>query len=130
MSMSDELMILTIEKMQIELKRAMEDIQLLMAELQGRSSPVNVEKVSEGPVKAKRVIKLMKGSKAEGVKKKPTGIVTWNAFISEIRSEMQKSSDTKIKNEEVIAKATATKLADPDAYKAFCNNWLAAHPVL
>lgn len=133
--MSDELMILTIEKMQIELRRAMEDIELLSVELQRRASPVpldtSFQTVSSEPaeparlvepVKAKRVIKLK--AKPEEVKKKPTGIVTWNAFLSQIRTEMQSVSEVKVKNEDVVAKATSTKLADPEGYKTFCAEWL------
>lgn len=136
--MSDELMILTIEKMQIELRRAMEDIELLTMELQRRASPVHLDTSFQTassepaeparllePVKIKRVIKLK--PKTEEIKKKPTGIVTWNAFISQIRSEMQQSSEVKVKNEDVVAKATSTKLADPEAYKAFCAEWLLTH---
>ena len=133
--MSDELMILTVEKMQIELRRAMEDIELLTVELQRRTSPVPVETSFHAepaqtpqviqPAKARRVIKLK--AKAEDVKKKPTGIVTWNAFLSQVRNEMQSLSDVKVKNEDVVAKATSTKLADPEAYKAFCVEWLSKH---
>jgi len=138
MSMSDELMILTIEKMQIELRRAMEDIELLSMELQRRTSPVQLDMSFQTassepveppqlvqPVKVKRVIKLK--PKTEEVKKKPTGIVTWNAFLSQIRNEMQSLTEIKVKNEDVVAKATSTKLADPEVYKAFCADWLHTH---
>jgi len=136
--MSDELMILTIEKMQIELRRAMEDIELLSMELQRRTSPVQLDMSFQTassepveppqlvqPVKVKRVIKLK--PKTEEVKKKPTGIVTWNAFLSQIRNEMQSLTEIKVKNEDVVAKATSTKLADPEVYKAFCADWLHTH---
>lgn len=130
MSMSDELMILTVEKMQIELRRAMEDIELLTAELQRRIGSTEGTVATVEPVKTKRVIKIRKNATIEQVKKKPTGIVTWNAFLSQVRLEMQEGSEMKVKNEDVIAKATATKLADPEAYKTFCTNWLLAHPVV
>lgn len=122
--MSDELMILTIEKMQIELRRAMEDMKILTDEVQRRIPTEPVVSVSPKP---KRTIKIKVSP--EEVKKKPTGIVTWNAFISHIRTEMQNTSETKVKNEDVIAKATATKLADPEGYKKFCADWLIAHPM-
>lgn len=127
--MSDDLMILTIEKMQIELRRAMSDIELLTAELQRRTTVA--PQVATEP-KPKKVIKLKAPKPLEvtpEVKKKhPTGIVTWNAFLSQVRHEMQELSEEKVKNEDVIAKATATKLADPEGYKTFCAAWLAAHP--
>lgn len=129
MSMSDELMILTIEKMQIELRRAMEDIELLTIEIQRRVQPVAPEEAKTTPLhltKVKRVIKIRK-TPAEEPKKKPTGIVTWNAYLTQTRNEMQKASDVKMRNEDVVAKATATKLADPEGYKVFCSNWLLNH---
>ncbi len=127
--MSDDLMIRTIEKMQIELRRALADVQLLTDELKRNASqaqPVGV--TTEKPKKVIKLKNLTPVAIDEVKKKHPTGIVTWNAFLSQIRGEMQQLSEEKVKNEDVIAKATATKMADPEGYKAFCASWLAAHP--
>ena len=131
MSMSDEYMILTIERMQIELRRAMEDIQFLTQELQKRTgvatsvattsgSTTSVATTTaaaplEAPVKARRVIKLKKAAalpEGDQVVKKPTAIATWNAYVSMIRLDMQTENQEKPKQEDVVAKAKASKDAD------------------
>jgi hypothetical protein len=129
MSMSNDLMINTVEKMQIELSRAMEDIKLLADELKKRIESVSVV---DAQTTEKKVIKLKKkvpqvDQVVETKKKTPTGIVSWNAYVSLIRTEMQEEPGTKVKNEDVLAKAIATKLADPEGYKEFCSNWLSTH---
>jgi len=143
--MSDEYMILTIERMQIELKRALEDIQLLTEELQRRGPALPVQEVitelpavvdavpvvSEAP-KKKRTFKVKKSVSPEPIStsdtekvKKHTAIQAWNAFMSMIRTEMQGASQEKPKQEDVLATAKASKDSDPEAYKVFCTNWLA-----
>jgi len=143
--MSDEYMILTIERMQIELKRALEDIQLLTEELQRRGPivalpVVAVQEVSTEPIVPvapvapvkKRVYKIKKTvsvepSSTNGTEtvKKVTAIHAWNAFMAMIRNEMQGDSQEKPKQEEVQVMAKASKDSDPEAYKVFCTNWLA-----
>lgn len=142
--MSDEYMILTIERMQIELRRALEDIQLLTEELQ-RRGPITIAAPAqevrndlplvptepEVPSKKKRTFKVKKNvsfepssaSDTETVKKL-TAIQPWNAFMAMIRSEMQGGSEEKPKQEDVLAMAKASKDSDPEAYKVFCTNWL------
>lgn len=144
--MSDEYMILTIERMQIELKRALEDIQLLTEELQRRGPVVPVQQattelpavvdaapvVSEAP-KKKRIFKVKKTVSPEPIStsdteklKKHTAIQAWNAFMTMIRTEMQGASQEKPKREDVLATAKASKDSDPEAYKVFSINWLAS----
>jgi len=142
--MSDEYMILTIERMQIELKRALEDIQLLTEELQRRGPivplpVVEVQEISTEPIVPvapvaikKRTYKLKKTvsvepSSTNGTEtvKKVTAIHAWNAFMAMIRTEMQGDSQEKPKQEEVQVMAKASKDSDPEAYKVFCTNWLA-----
>jgi len=155
--MSDEHMILTIERMQIELRRAMEDIQYLSLEFQRRaqveSVPVLVpvamatpedepEAVAVAepvpvPTKKTRKIKVKKtiveqtdslntSTESEIVAKRPTAIAPWNAYVSLIRTTMQNENEVKPRQEDVLTKAKASKDADPEAYKAFCVNWLAS----
>ena len=153
--MSDAHMILTIERMQIELRRAMEDIQYLSLELQKRNQavvepmaivepmamPVAMPEPMPVPesVKKTRKIKVKKAiieptdalntsTDSDTVTKKPTAIAPWNAYVSLMRATMQSETEVKPRQEDVLAKAKASKDADPEGYKAFCVNWLAAQP--
>lgn len=112
-SMTDEHMILTIEKMQAELRSAMKDICSLKTELQARNqvSPVV-------PKKSKKV-------KFEGQKPAPTGIVTWNAYRQFVRDEMEAAAPgSKISNEAVMEQARQNKQKYPEGYAMFCMAWL------
>ena len=152
MSISDEYMILTIERMQIELRRAMEDIQFLAQELQRRKvSPLVqpsivpivpivpvalVEPLAlvEPIIKKRKVIKVKATPVIQAVEqdlvkdstvKKITAIAPWNAYVAMIRNSMQSDSEEKIKNDDVIVRAKESKMLDPEEYKTFCNDWMA-----
>jgi hypothetical protein len=138
MPMSDESMILTVERMQVELRRAMEDIQLLTLELQKRCNvdsvvPLSTASVDPVPtpsttkvVKRKIKVKTAVIKSLEPLVKKTTAIAPWNAYVSNIRRSMQEQGDVELKNDVVRAKAKASKDSDPEGYKKFCDEWLAS----
>ena len=132
MSISDEHIILTIERMQIELRRAMEDIQVLTLELQKRISVQPVIETNVPTVAPRMVIKLKKVAPGEGVApppvKKLTGLAPWNAYVAMIRAKLrEESADGKVDEGEVKTKAKALKDTDPDVYKTFRDEWLTAN---
>jgi len=114
--MTDEEIIITIEKMQGELRIAMQDIAILRQLFQVSEKPAAVPR---------KVIKLKKNLTADKAKS-PTGIVTWNAYKKFVRDEMEAAaSDSKISNEAVMEQAKQKKADDPEGYTAFCMAWLA-----
>jgi len=114
--MTDEQMILTIEKMNAGLRSTIEEIAMLRQRFQV------VEKPATAP---RKVIKLKKKSLPDNTKP-PTGIVTWNAYKKFVRDEMEAAaSDSKISNEAVMEQAKQKKADDPEGYTAFCMAWLA-----
>ena len=119
-SMTDEQMILTIEKMNAELRTVMDEIAMLRQRFQVLEKPAAAQK---------KLIKLKKKplpASAPGEAKPPTGIVTWNAYKKFVRDEMEATTaDSKISNEAVMEQAKRKKAEDPEGYIAFCMAWLA-----
>lgn len=114
-SITDEQMILTIEKMNAELRSTLEDIAMLRQQFQV------VEKPAAAP---RKLVKLKKKPLPDNAKP-PTAIVTWNAYKKFVRDEMEAAApNSKISNEAVMEQANRKKAEDPEAYMVFSMAWL------
>jgi hypothetical protein len=118
MNMSDIELIVTVLKMQADLKSAMDEMNTLTNELQRRLG-------SNSEVPPKKTIKIKKQI-PEPSKKPNRAILAWNAYRMEIKNELELSG-VPFTNKDVLKKAVEKKNQDPEGYTDFTNIWLAAN---
>ena len=129
---SDNELITGIVRMQYDLSLVMSDLQELVSELQKRAISKG-EMAAESIVsKKKRVSKKTKVPADVTVesasKKQNNGILIFNAYKNIVRAEIEKESrETPLGHKELMEAIRVKRDAEPESYKKFSDEWLAAN---
>ena len=134
---SDNDLITGIVKMQYDLSLVMSELQELVSELQKRAISKG-ELVAEATATKRAVKKRVSKKPADDAtaevtdrvasKKHNNGILIFNAYKNIVRADMEKESrETPLGHKELMEAIRVKREADPESYKKFSDEWLAAN---